>query len=195
MFTDQSLISCINRARDRVCVDTTCCRVTCPMTLNPGQETYTFTGDIFPNILTLPSPPAARAVGAVLNINYQWSSTYTPPIRAMAWSRFNDKYRSNLVIAPAEAWAMYGQNALMIQPTVPQTAIAFVDCVYLPTNLVDLTNAENSIPDPLTELVPLKAAYWATYYEQDKTRCAGYSADYDTEKDAMLAGLPPFRIT
>jgi hypothetical protein len=42
--------------------------------------------------------------------------------------------------------------------------------------------------------VPLMAARWATYYEQDKSRVDEFIVHYEMEKNMMCASMPPFAI-
>lgn len=191
VWTDQDLTISVNLGRDRVVMDAVATRVKARITLLAAQEAYTF-ATVFTAIQSQSPLVQARGVAAILNINFNWSTAFNPPLKRMSWTDLNRVYRSNPVNSFPEAWAMYDLTSFYLQPTVPSTYTADVDCVYLPTLLVNPNDAEVAIIDPLTELVPLMAARWATYYEQDKARAEEYMAHYQVELVQMMNSMPPF---
>jgi hypothetical protein len=194
-FTVQYLTICINNARDKVVVDSLVTRSLPRITLVPGQESYTYQ-TILAAMLTETPAPAARQVATILNVNFNQTPSLNPPLRRMAWSEFNRVFRVSPLNSFPLAWAQYDlASTIFIHPLIPGTGYtAEIDCVYLPIKMVNTTDQETTIPDPLTELVPFFAAFWATQYEQDATRASGFQANYETLKDYMLASMPPWSV-
>jgi hypothetical protein len=198
------LTNYINLARDRVCLDTYATRVLPIITLNPFQERFSYPY-VQQAVLTLPwlfngssnaNPPPSRGIATVLGINAIQSSAYQPPLVRMPWTKFNARYRTGGPSNPGafpEAFSAYGDNLNFYIATVVGTAIpAEIDCLYLPNPLVSLSDQENAISDPLTELVPLMAARWAMYYMDEQDTAAIFLGHYKVEKDAIMAALPAF---
>lgn len=191
IWSDLDLTYAVNTARDRVVVDTIGLRASAPMTLFSGQEAYSFATVLAALQTIIPALPV-RGVSAVLNVNYVWSSTYQPPLVRFEWNAFNLRFRSTLISSYPQAFAMYGQNQFYVQPTTPSNQQMFVDALYVPTLMVNPTDVENALIDPITALVPLMAARFATYNEQDKSRVEEYMTHYEIEKNQILAAMPPF---
>ena len=194
------LIQYINMARDRVALDTLATRVLPTITLNANQERYSHE-TVQNSILTMHwtasggSPPS-RGVGAVVGINCVQSTAYQPPLARMAWTELNVRYRQGgptVAGSFPEAWAPYGDNENFYIACPPGSTItAEIDCVYLPNYLVNLTDTEAAIADPLTELVPLMAARWALYYMDEQDTAETMWAHYRLERDELVADLPAF---
>jgi len=194
-WTDADLIIYINIARDRVVMDTLCTRALPVVSLVPNQETYSYQ-TILQAALTLSPAPSARNIATILNVTFVQTASLKPPLRRLSWSDFNRQFRSTPVNSFPLAWAQFDlATTIYIQPIISQTGYTIeVDCVFLPVNMGNPTDQENAIPDPLTELVPLFAASWATRYEQDKDRTETHRMDYEIEKTYMLASMPPFSV-
>jgi hypothetical protein len=194
-FTQQFLVVCINNARDKVCVDCVVSRTNPNLNINPGQEVYTYSAIQAAVLAQSPAPPS-RSVAAVLNVNFNQTGSLSPPLRRMAWSDFNRIFRSNPQTSFPLAFADYGAaQSIYIAPVPASTGYTLdVDCLYLPTKLVNPNDNDTLIPDPVTELVPFMAAFWATQYEQDATRATGFMANYEVLKNYMMAGMPPWSV-
>ncbi len=189
---DSDITKYVNLARDRVAIDTNATRVNATIALTQGQEAYRF-GLVLAAVQSLPGSPPARNIQAILNINFIQTTTFYMPLRRLAWSDFNRVFRSNPFQSMCQAWSMQGYGVFFLGPTPPgPDYTAEIDCLYLPNNLTDPANVETAIPDPLSELVPLMAARWATYYEQDKSRLDEFIIHYEMEKNMMLSQMPPF---
>lgn len=194
-FTDQFLTICINNARDKVCTDAIVTRTNPAVPLVVGQTVYTYQS-ILAAALTLSPAPPARAIVSVLNILFNQTSSLSPPLRRYAWSDLNRIYLSQPLNSFPLAWAEYGvANSIYIWPSIPGTGYTIqVDCLYLPVQLSTSSPTETAIPDPLTELVPFFASFWATQYEQDATRATGFAQSYEMMKDYMMSAIPPWSI-
>lgn len=194
-FSDQFLTICINNARDKICTDSLVTRVNATITLVPNQESYTYQ-TILAAVQTLVPPPPARAITSVLNVLFNQTTALSPPLRRYAWSDLNRIYRSQPLTSFPLAWAEYGvSNAIYVWPVIPQTGYSLqCDCIYLPLQLSTGAPQETAVPDPLTELVPFFASFWATQYEQDATRAQGFMQTYETMKDYMMASNPPWSV-
>ncbi len=191
---DSDITKYVNLARDRVAIDTNATRVNATIALTQGQEAYSFSL-VLAAVQSLPGSPPARNILTILAINYIQTATFYMPLRRLAWSDFNRVFRSNPFQGMCQAWSMQGLQTFFLGPTPPGTGYtAEIDCLYLPNNLTDPANVETAIPDPLSELVPLMAARWATYYEQDKSRLDEFIIHYEMEKNMMLSQMPPFSV-
>jgi hypothetical protein len=194
------LIFYINLARDRVALDTLATRVLPIIPLTAQQDRYTYPL-VQNNILTMEwtftgKPPPSRGVGAIMNINCIQSTAYQPPLARMSWTEINVRYRQGGPTTPAsfpEAWAPYGDNYTFYIECPPGSALdCEIDCVYLPNNLINLTDPETAINDPLSDLVPLMAARWAMYYMDEQDTAGAFWAHYLQERNELLAQLPGF---
>jgi hypothetical protein len=194
-FTDQFLTICINNARDKICTDSIVTRTNPNVVLVPNQEVYTYQ-TILAAALTLSPAPPARQIVVVLNVLFNQTGSLSPPLRRYAWSDFNRIFRTNPINSFPLGFAEYGvASAIYVQPTIPGTGYTMqVDCMYLPIQLTVSSPTETAIPDPLTELVPFFASFWATQYEQDATRATGFAQSYEMMKDYMMAAIPPWSI-
>jgi hypothetical protein len=194
------LISYINLARDRVALDTLATRCLPIITLNTQQERYSY-ATVQQAILTLDwtstgGPPPSRGVGAIMNVNCIQSTAYQPPLARMAWTELNVRYRQGGPTNPAsfpEAWAPYSDNQNFYIACVPGSPLtAEIDCIYLPNPLVNLTDVETAIADPLSDIVALMAARWAMYYMDEQDTAMTFWAHYKLERDELVADLPSF---
>jgi hypothetical protein len=194
-FSVQFLTLSINNARDKVVIDSLVTRTLPRIALVPNQETYSYQ-TILAATLTQSPAPAARQIATILNVNFNQTSGLNPPLRRMAWSDFNRTFRVSPLNSFPLAWAQYDlASTIYIHPLIPATGYtAEIDCVYLPTRMVNVGDSETTIPDPVTELVPFYAAFWATQYEQDATRANQFASSYETMKDYMLASMPPWSV-
>lgn len=194
-FTDSFLTICINNARDKVCTDSIVTRCNPNVPLIPNQEIYTYQAILAAALNLSPAPPA-RQIVVVLNVLFNQTGALSPPLRRYAWSDFNRIFRSQSQTSFPLGFAEYGvASAIYIQPIIPQTGYTFqADCLYLPSKLVNATDSETAIPDPLTELVPFFASFWATQYEQDATRATGFAQSYEMMKSYMMSSIPPWSI-
>jgi hypothetical protein len=195
------LISYINKARDRLALDTLATRVLPIITVNAQQERYNYNyvqnaiGSLQWTYPGLSAPPS-RGVGCVIGCNIIMSTAYQPPLKKMAWTELNLKYRQAGPTNPSaipEAWAPYSDNQNFFIACVPGSTMTMeVDCIYLPNPLVNLTDSETAIADPLNELVSLLAARWAMYYMDERDTAAQFWAHYKLERDELVATLPAF---
>jgi hypothetical protein len=194
-FTDAFLTICINNARDKICTDSIVTRTNPNVALVPNQEIYTYQS-ILQAALTMSPAPPARQIVVVLNVLFNQTGSLSPPLRRYAWSDFNRIFRSQSINSFPLGFAEYGvANAIYVQPIIPGTGYTIqVDCLYLPTKMVNATDSETAVPDPLTELVPFFASFWATQYEQDAARATGFMQSYELMKDYMMASIPPWSI-
>jgi hypothetical protein len=189
------LVYYINLGRDRVALDTLATRILPIIALNANQERYVYS-TVQTAALTLNPPPMSRAIATIYGINCIQSSAYQPPLKRRAWTEFNAEYRTGGPLQPGafpDAWSQFGDNQTFYIAAVPGTPLtAEIDCTYLPINLVNTTDIETAIADPLSELVPLMAARWAMYYQDDFAAAEKFLAHYKMEKDEITAALPHF---
>jgi hypothetical protein len=189
------LVYYINLARDRVSLDTWATRALPIITLTISQDKYLYS-QVQTSILTMANPSyPSRAIGTIIGINCIQNTTYQPPLKRLAWTELNAQYRTggptNNAAFPI-AWADYGDSKVFYVENSPGTAInAEIDCKYLPNNLVNLTDPETAIADPWTELVPLMAARWAMYYQDDLDGAMKFFAHYTAEKIVLAEAMPP----
>ncbi|HTD17827.1 MAG TPA: hypothetical protein VK673_21770 [Chthoniobacterales bacterium] len=194
------LINYVNLARDRVALDTAATRVLPIITLNALQERYSH-AYVQQAVLNLAwqfngTAPASRGIGCVIGINCIQSTAYQPPLSRMAWTELNVRYRQGGPTTAGsfpEAWAPYADNQNFYIACVPgSTLTAEIDCQFLPNPLVNLTDNETAIADPLSDLVPLMAARWAMYYMDEQDTALVFWTHYLKERDELVAQLPGF---
>jgi hypothetical protein len=195
-WTDTNLTTEINKARDRISLDTMCCRSQAIQPAVQGQIPYQYSA-ILPNVLTLPTNPPARLLARILNINFQWSPSFAPVLRNYAWSVLNAYFLANPSIqSQVLAWGQYDLQSIYIWPPSPNSTYTFqVDVTWLPTKLVNSNDPDNAIPEMVAEiLVPLMAARWALFYRRDYTNAQYFEQMYISERNGIMAALPPFSI-
>ena len=143
-FDDTFLIYCINQARANVIYSSRCTRSWTSINLVAGQEWYPFalvqqslqaSGDEFAN------PLSVKQVLTILNLTIQYSSS---PLRIaleyLPWSTFNAIYRSFPIQIYPTIWSQYGYQQFIVAPIPSQTYVLEVDCLWLPTDLVNYTD-------------------------------------------------------
>ena len=188
-------------ARDRVALDTHVTRVLPTITLNALQERYSHsvvqTATLaLANWTITGSAPPSRNIGTILDINCVQNSAYQPPLKRLAWTDLNVQFRQQGPLQPAafpSVWAPFedGQNFYIANVCGSQLS-AEIDAVYLPNALVNGGDLETAIADPVSELVPLMAARWAMYYQDELDTALQFWAHYKQEKQELMAYLPPF---
>ena len=189
------LIDYVNIARDRVCLDTLITRCLPIITLNALQEKYLYSAVLQAAQMLVPAIPV-RSIGTVLNLNVIQSTAYQPPMTRKSWTDLNAGWRTQGPQNPAafpEVWANYGVSQSFYIANVPGSPLsAEADCLYFPNLLVNLSDTETAIPDPIRQLVPLMAARWAFYYQDEIDIAERFLAHYKLEKQDMMESYPPF---
>lgn len=190
------LIYYINLARDRAALDTLSTRVLVPnVTLAANVEQVLYSS-ILAQALLNPSPPPARVIVGVLNFNVVQNTSYQPPMRRLAWTELNAAYRSsgptNASSLP-DAWSPFQDLQRLFLGNPPSSPLtAEIDALYLPNRLSQGTDQDMAILDPWSELVPLEAARWAAYYQDDFPAAEKFHAHYVTQRDELAAAIQPF---
>lgn len=193
-WSDNQLTTSINMARDRVIYDTLCCRTLQFITLTQGVQQYQ-TSIVTTAAQQLPNPPALRAISEILTINLQWSIAYQPPLRRLAWEDFNAFCRVNPTLQTQPvAWSKYGQFQFFIGPPPAQNYQCEVDALWVPQLLQNYTDIETAIPEPYTNLVGLKAAYWSYFFKNDSEKAQYFDSLYQLELNPMAAANPPWQV-
>ena len=109
--------------------------------------------------------PSGTLTLDVININLYWGNSRIP-LRYMPWTDFNAqlRYWQNRIGTPV-AYSIYGQSQIYIGPVPDIAYVIDLDTVLLPTDLVNLSDADN-INEPFSSTVKFYAAYLDKYYEQ-----------------------------
>jgi hypothetical protein len=192
-FSDAQLINCVNLARDAVITDTASPQVLAVIALNSGQEAYTFNTILAAAQAVVGAQ--ARAIQAVLGVNFIQATTLKQPLAPMAWSSLNERYRLNPVNSLPEAFGVLSlADTLYIEPA-PSGSIytAEIRCSYLGNLLAQYTDIEMVVPSPLAEaLVPLAAAKWAQSFNDDEDSADKFEAKYERQLAKMAAAMPPY---
>lgn len=195
-FQDSDLTTCINLARDRVVHDTACCRSMQFVPATAGVEQYSY-NTVYTALLALPVPPPARGIDTVIGVNFQWSPSYQPALMRMDFPELSAMLRTNpLIQSMPVAFAVYGQN-FYIGPKPASSPLykMEVDAVWLPNALVNLTDPELAIPDPMAEiLTPLAACKFAHINRRAYQEVEYFEAQYEMEKNQLVAAQPPFSV-
>lgn len=175
-YTDSQLITCINKARDRLARDTGCLRQLQSDTAIANQEVYTF---------------ATLANGAntfdCLNINLYWGNTRIP-LRYLPWTQFNAELRfwQNYVGRPI-CWSMYASStSYYISPVPDQNYATQLDTVVVPTPMANLADVD-TIPNTFTTPVAFYAAHQAKYNEQAYGESEIFKQEYINKTRNVLA--------
>ena len=196
-FTDQQIISSINKARDRVTTDVCTPQAVVSISLVTGQEQYPF-NSILSAVQSLPGSPPARAIQAVLAVNFVQAVTTKQPLEPFPWSTLNERYRQTPVNSLPEAYGLLDiggpLSTLWIEPapSAGNWTIA-IRCVWLANPMAAYTDLEQAVPSPLAEvLVPFMAARWCWSFNDDEEMSDKFEQKYEREKAALAAAMPPF---
>ena len=192
-FSDLQLINCINLARDGVISDTASPQALATIVLFTGQEAYTF-NTILAAVQRVVGVQA-RAVQAILGVNFIQATTLKQPLEPLPWSTLNERYRLNPINSLPEAYAVLSlADTLYIEPPPSGTNFtAEIRCAYLGNNLVQYTDVEMVVPSPLAEaLVPLSAAKWAESFNDDEDAANKFEEKYERQLMKMAAAMPPY---
>jgi hypothetical protein len=192
-FSDAQLTNCINLGRDAVISDTASPQAIVTIPLVSGQEAYSF-NTILQGLQSLVGLQA-RAVQAILGVNFIQATTLKQPLAPLPWSTLNERYRLNPINSLPEAFAVLSlADTLYIEPA-PSGSIwsAEIRCAYLGNNLVQYTDVEMVVPSPLAEaLVPLQAAKWAQSFNDDEDSADKFEQKYERQLVKMAAAMPPY---
>jgi hypothetical protein len=192
-WSNADLIIYINQARNDVCLDTGCCRYLGLITLNQAQEVYNL------QLVLSQAQQAglpAYAIGGVLGCTLDWTSSFRFALEYLPWEDFNATYRvlSTLQYVPG-IWSMFDQQNFYVAPLPNGTYTLEVDSVWVPSDLVNLSDTETAIPPPFNDmLVPVMAAFWAKYYEQAYNEAKEFASLYLGYVQRKMGQLPGFRV-
>ena len=191
-WTDPQLTLYINKARDRIALNTRCCRSQATISAVQGQIPYQYSTLLA--ALQAQSPPVpARLVAHVMNVNFQWSPSFQPVLRRYPWSALNAMFLSNPSIqSQMLAYGEYDLQSFYVWPPSPNsTYTMIIDCLWLPTYLVNGTDIDGAVPELVARsLVPFMAARWALLYRRDYTAAEYMQQQYNMEKAEVMASLP-----
>jgi hypothetical protein len=195
-FLDAQLISAINKARDRLITDSLSTQSVVTITLVVGQESYSF-NMILSALQAI--QPSARAVQAVLGVNFVQAPTLKEPLEPVPWSTLNQRYRLNPINSLPEAYAILpdvgGPLANIYLGPAPSNGTWYMEvrCTWLANNLVNYTDPELAIPSPLADtLIPFMAASWAWSFNNDEETADKLEAKYLRYLDQYAAAMPPY---
>jgi hypothetical protein len=195
-FLDAQLTSAVNKARDRVITDTLSTQSVVSLPLVSGQETYSFN-----TILSALQPiaPSARALQAILSVNFVQAPTLKQPLEPIPWSALNQRYRLQPINSLPESYAILpdlgGPLASLYLGPAPSGSIWSMEvrCSWLALPLVNFTDIEQAIPSPLAEtLVPFMAASWAWSFNDDEESADKLEAKYLRYLTQYAAAMPPY---
>ena len=195
-WSDQQLVSAINKARMRVAVECWCCRTLQFIPAVQAQSVYTY-ATVLAAALALPNPPPARAIVHIHNINFQWATSFQPTMRRLPWNQFNAQFRVYPTLqSQSAAWGEYDMTSFYVWPPPPASTYQMeVDATYFPTFLVNANDVDTAIPEILGwSVVPLLACRWAYYYRSDVNAAQYFLGAYMEERDALLDQMPSYSV-
>lgn len=195
-WSDVQLTSAINKARMRVAVECWCCRTLQFIPTVQGQSVYTY-ATVLAAALALPSPPPARQIVHVHNLNFQWATSFQPTLRRIAWNRFNALFRVYPTLqSQSAAWGEYDLQSFYVWPPPPSSTYKMeVDATYMPTFLQNPGDQDTAIPEVLGwSVVPLLACRWALYYRRAYDESKEFLGLYMEERDAFLENMPGYVV-
>ena len=193
-FQQQDLVDCINQARADIIVDSFCVRSLVQIQTTQNQDQYQFS-----LILAQLQNNGVNAV-AILAINtiaVFWSGTLVPVLDYMEFGELQAIYRSfrGYTFIPF-IWGMFDLQSFFVEP-VPNAAYTLeVDCCYLPTLLVNLTDSETVLPPGFADynLVPFLAASYAKYNQNAYGESDKFFQKYQMELERRMSAFPAFRV-
>lgn len=195
-WTDQQITRYVNKARDKVSLETMCCRSLATITAVQGQIPYNFS-TVLTAVQNLTPAAPARAVAHIYNINFQWSTAFQPVLSRYPWSVLNARFLINPSIqSMIWAWGMYDYQSFYVWPPAPNNTYTMqCDVTYLPTNLVNPSDSDTAIPELIGRiLVPLLACRWASGYRRQMLAMQFFEEQYRQEKNEITASLPHFVV-
>ena len=193
-FQQQDLIDSINQARADIIVDTFCCRALVQVQTTQNQDQYPFS-----LILTqlINNGVSAVSILAINTIAVFWSGTLVPVLDYMEFGELQAIYRSfrGYTFIPF-IWGMFDLQSFFLEP-VPNAAYTIeVDCCYLPTLLVELTDQETVLPPGLADynLVAFLASSYAKYNQNAYGEADKFYQKYVMELERRMSAFPAFRV-
>ena len=192
-FTDPQLTNCINLARDQVTSDTIAPQAVATIPLINGQEAYPFSSTVLPVVQTIFTQ--ARAIQAVLGVNFVQTPTLRTPMEPKSWTDLNEMYRVVPINSLPEAYAVLANADVLYVGPAPSGSTWNIEvrCTWLAQPLVQYTDVETALPSPIAEaLVPLWAARWAWSFNDDEDTANKLEEKYLRQLMSMSAAMPPF---
>lgn len=190
-YTDAQVIQWINKARDDIARDTNCTREIALLSLNLGQERYSFS-TIIAQLASQGMP--ARTVLWVVGAQLQWTTTLKFALDRLNWAQFTAYYRS---IPTFQSFPLkyceYAQS-IFVAPVPNQSYTLECDTIFLPTPLVNTTDQETALYDPWSDLVPLRAASWLKMYQQSWQEVDYLKGRYYEELAYKFSSHPAFSV-
>jgi hypothetical protein len=131
----------------------------------------------------------------ILGISVLWGTNIKNALDYLPFEDFNASYRvmPNFRQVPV-CWSFLGSQTFYVGPVPNQNYSADVSCVWLANGLVNYTDPETALVNPYIDLVPLRAMYWAKYYERAFSEATLIRQQYEDELNAKLGVTPAFRV-
>jgi hypothetical protein len=149
-------------------------------TVVDGGVTWTAVSG-FANSYTLTSLISGRQVLGALDIYLNISGLFTPPLFYLP---FSDYQRQPAVMYGTPGtpglWSQLNQ-ILFIGPAPAVSYTANIDCLLIPSDLVNLTDVDNDIPVPKDALVKFYMGYLAKLKDQRREEAMAFMGDFYRE--------------
>lgn len=193
-FQQADLIDLINQARSDLILDTFCCRALVQIQTVANQDQYSFN-----SVLAAVQQQGLKAA-AILQINtiaVFWSGTLVPLLDYMPWDELSAIYRSfrGFTFIPF-IWGMFDYSSFFIEPIPNGVYTLEIDCVYLPTLLVQSSDVETVVPAAFADytLVPWLAASHAKYNQNAYGESQRFYEKYAFEMERRMGVYPAYRV-
>lgn len=195
-WSDVQLTSAINKARQRVSIETFCCRTFVTIPAVEAQLVYKFS-TLLAQMGQMNPPPPASSIVHLHNVTFNWATSFAPMMRRYGWSEFAALFLAYPTLqSQSAAWAMYDSQTFYIWPPAPGNSYSMnCDITYLPAPLVNASDPDTAIPEMFGwTLVPLLACKWALYYRRAYEESKEFLGLYMEERDTIVQNLPAWSV-
>lgn len=191
-FGQPQLTDCVNQGRTDVCYDTGCTRAYTTFNTVAGQEKYDYATYVLPNVIQQGYP--ADTVCYATSISAELNPTLRYKLNYMVFTSFDAYYRTLPYGFLPGIWTAFDDFSFYLAPIPNAAYVIHVDVVYLPTYMSQTTDQEKAIPNHLADLVAIRGAFWAKYYERNFQEADNFNKLYTYELNKRFGLRPSNRV-
>lgn len=191
-FGNPQLTACINQARADICYDTGCSRAYATFNAIPGQEKYDYATFVLPSVLNAGYP--ADSIAYCTGISAELNPTLRYKLNYMVFESFDAYYRTLPYGFLPGIWTAFDDFSFYLAPIPNAAYVIHADVVYLPVDMTQNTDSERALPPFLADLVAIKAASWAKYYERNWPEVDNFIKLYTLELNKRFGLRPSHRV-
>lgn len=191
-FGNTQLIDCVNQARSDVTYDTGACRCYATFNAVPNQERYDYATYVLPNVLQ--QGYSADSIAYATSISAELNPTLRYKLNYMYFTSFDAYYRTLPYGFLPGIWTAFDDFSFYLAPIPNAAYVLHIDVVYLPIYMTANANIETALPNFLGDLVPIRAAQWAKYYERNWGEVDNFNKLYTYELNKRFGLRPSSRV-